>query len=67
MTMEARCSLYEIHLLCSARRTLTRDIVQEAPGTGGLGEPLNAIISGNSDKDVLVDQATDGGLRNYFQ
>ncbi|CAL1713028.1 unnamed protein product [Somion occarium] len=32
----------------------------------GLGEPLNAIISGFSDSDVLKDQETDGGLRNYF-
>lgn len=38
------------------------------PGTfpAGLGEPLNVIISGNSDADVLKDQETDGGLRNYF-
>ncbi|EIN12672.1 hypothetical protein PUNSTDRAFT_97478 [Punctularia strigosozonata HHB-11173 SS5] len=32
----------------------------------GQGEPLNAIISANSDKAVLVDQSTSGGLRNYF-
>ncbi len=32
----------------------------------GQGEPVNAIISGNSDSEVLVDQETDGGLRNYF-
>jgi len=39
------------------------------PGTfpAGLGEPLNAIVSGNSDAAVLVDQMNDGGLRNYFQ
>jgi hypothetical protein len=35
-------------------------------GTGGLGEPLNAIISGKSDKEILVDAQVDGGLRNYF-
>ena len=41
---------------------------QQAPGTtpAGLGEPLNVIITGNSDPDVLKDQETDGGLRNYF-
>lgn len=32
----------------------------------GLGEPLNAIITADSDSDVLKDQETDGGLRNYF-
>ncbi|KAF9533197.1 hypothetical protein CPB83DRAFT_942859 [Crepidotus variabilis] len=32
----------------------------------GQGEPLNAIISGNSDAAVLKDQETQGGLRNYF-
>jgi len=38
------------------------------PGTfpAGLGEPLNVIITANSDPDVLKDQETDGGLRNYF-
>lgn len=41
---------------------------QQVPGTfpAGLGEPLNAIILGSSDETVLVDQETDGGLRNYF-
>jgi hypothetical protein len=33
----------------------------------GQGEPLNIIISGNSDAAVLVDQATNGGLQNFFQ
>ncbi|KLO08546.1 hypothetical protein SCHPADRAFT_908523 [Schizopora paradoxa] len=39
------------------------------PGTfpAGLGEPLNVIISGNSDAAVLVNQLNDGGLQNYFQ
>lgn len=32
----------------------------------GQGEPLNAIITGNSDPRVLVDAEVDGGLRNYF-
>ena len=32
----------------------------------GQGEPLNAIISGNSDARVLQDAEVDGGLRNYF-
>lgn len=32
----------------------------------GLGEPLNIIISGNSDDGVLIDQSTNGGLKNYF-
>ncbi|KAJ4497050.1 hypothetical protein C8R41DRAFT_244792 [Lentinula lateritia] len=32
----------------------------------GQGEPLNIIISGNSDEAVLKDQETDGGLRNYW-
>ena len=32
----------------------------------GQGEPLNAIISGNSDSRVLQDAEVDGGLRNYF-
>ena len=33
----------------------------------GQGEPLNIIISSNSDAAVLIDQATDGGLQNFFQ
>jgi len=32
----------------------------------GMGEPLNAIISGNSDPRVLVNAEVDGGLLNYF-
>jgi hypothetical protein len=41
---------------------------QSVPGTfpEGLGEPLNVILSGNSDPAILVDQEKDGGLRNYF-
>lgn len=31
-----------------------------------LGEPLNMIISANSDPAVLQDQDTNGGLRNFF-
>lgn len=41
-------------------------LTQIAPNTGGLGEPLNVILSANSDADVLVDQEDAGGLRNYF-
>lgn len=39
-----------------------------APDTypAGLGEPLNVIISANSDKAVLVDSTNNGGLQNYF-
>ncbi|KXN82427.1 hypothetical protein AN958_02577 [Leucoagaricus sp. SymC.cos] len=33
----------------------------------GQGEPLNAIITGNSDPRVLIDAEINGGLRNYFQ
>ncbi|KAF8914922.1 hypothetical protein CPB85DRAFT_1251853 [Mucidula mucida] len=32
----------------------------------GQQEPINMIISGASDSDVLKDQSTHGGLRNYF-
>jgi len=32
----------------------------------GMGEPLNAIVSGNSDPRVLVNAEVDGGLLNYF-
>ncbi|KAF9465332.1 hypothetical protein BDZ94DRAFT_1254308 [Collybia nuda] len=32
----------------------------------GQGEPVNAIISGASDAEVLVDAEVGGGLRNYF-
>jgi hypothetical protein len=35
-------------------------------GTDGLGEPVNAILSGGSDSAVLVDTEANGGLRNYF-
>ncbi|KAK7690122.1 hypothetical protein QCA50_006771 [Cerrena zonata] len=43
-------------------------LLTQVPGTfpAGLGEPLNAIIVGSSDSDVLKDSETDGGLRNYF-
>ncbi|PSS06576.1 hypothetical protein PHLCEN_2v3634 [Hermanssonia centrifuga] len=43
-------------------------LLTQVPGTfpAGLGEPLNVIMSANSDSDVLKDQETDGGLRNYF-
>lgn len=34
--------------------------------TVGLGEPVNAILSGKSDPEILIDQEADGGLRNYF-
>lgn len=42
--------------------------MQSVPGTfpAGLGEPINAIITVNSDPTVLVDQEIEGGLRNYF-
>ncbi|KAG6830567.1 hypothetical protein H0H92_016018 [Tricholoma furcatifolium] len=33
----------------------------------GQGEPVNTVISGNSDDAVLVDSQDNGGLRNYFQ
>ncbi|EJD50503.1 hypothetical protein AURDEDRAFT_160404 [Auricularia subglabra TFB-10046 SS5] len=32
----------------------------------GLGEPLNIIMSANSDAQVLVDSPNNGGLRNYW-
>ena len=32
----------------------------------GQGEPLNMIISGNSDARVLVDAQPNGGLINFF-
>jgi len=34
--------------------------------TVGVGEPVNAILSANSDPQILIDQETNGGLRNYF-
>ena len=34
--------------------------------TVGVGEPANAILSARSDPDILIDQETNGGLRNYF-
>ncbi|KAI1793311.1 hypothetical protein LXA43DRAFT_1124615 [Ganoderma leucocontextum] len=37
-----------------------------APNTGGLGEPLNVIVSGNSDELVLVDNEEKGGFRNWM-
>ena len=42
---------------------------QSVPGTfpEGLGEPINTIITADSDSAVLVDSATDGGLQNYFE
>ena len=42
--------------------------IQEIPVTYpmGLGEPLNIVISANSDYDVLKDREDHGGFRNYF-
>ena len=42
--------------------------VQFVPDTfpAGQGEPLNAIITGNSDERVLQQTEDDGGLLNYF-
>ncbi|KAH9931660.1 uncharacterized protein BXZ73DRAFT_101570 [Epithele typhae] len=37
-----------------------------APNTGGLGEPLNVIVSGHSDEAVLVDQEIGRGFRSYM-
>jgi len=34
--------------------------------TIGVGEPVNAILSAKSDPQILIDQETNGGLRNYF-
>ena len=34
--------------------------------TVGVGEPVNAILSAKSDPQILIDQETNGGLRNYF-
>ncbi|TFK52349.1 hypothetical protein OE88DRAFT_1657558 [Heliocybe sulcata] len=44
-------------------------MLTQVPDTypAGLGEPINVILSGNSDAAVLVDQQSDGGLRNYYQ
>ncbi|PCH40256.1 hypothetical protein WOLCODRAFT_23946 [Wolfiporia cocos MD-104 SS10] len=32
----------------------------------GQGEPINVVVSGDSDSSVLVNQEIDGGLLNYF-
>lgn len=32
----------------------------------GQGEPINVVISGNSDERVLQQTETNGGLINYF-
>lgn len=34
--------------------------------TVGVGEPVNAILSAKSDPQILIDQESNGGLRNYF-
>jgi len=43
-------------------------MLTQVPNTypAGLGEPINIIITGSSDVDVLQDSETNGGLRNYF-
>ncbi|KAI0031915.1 hypothetical protein K488DRAFT_51090 [Vararia minispora EC-137] len=41
--------------------------VDNVPNSGGGHEPLNVVILGTSDADVLVDQDVNGGLINYFQ
>ena len=48
--------------------SLTLIDLQQVNGTfpPGLGEPINIVLSGNSEAAVLVDSETNGGLRNYF-
>lgn len=50
---------------CWSPTLLTSQIVN---GTypPGLGEPLNVIISGDSDPEVLVDSTFKGGFQNYM-
>ncbi|KAI0322381.1 hypothetical protein OF83DRAFT_799235 [Amylostereum chailletii] len=48
-------------------RTNGGSFLDNVPNTGGLHEPINAIILGTSDNIVLIDQQANGGLRNYFQ
>ena len=62
-------SMLTVRRLCHQPEALTvlnslQQVINTFPP--GLGEPLNVIITGNSDPDVLKDQETDGGLRNYF-
>ncbi|KAK7462293.1 hypothetical protein VKT23_007893 [Stygiomarasmius scandens] len=40
--------------------------IVEGTFPAGQGEPINMVISGNSDEAVLNDQEIDGGLRNYW-
>ncbi|KAM5533632.1 hypothetical protein V8D89_012745 [Ganoderma adspersum] len=42
------------------------EMLTVAPNTGGLGEPLNVIVSGNSDELVLADNEDQGGFRNWM-
>lgn len=53
-------------LILSFARSLSSPQQVEWTNVPGQGEPVNTIISGNSDQDVLKDQEVDGGLRNYF-
>ncbi|KIY71567.1 hypothetical protein CYLTODRAFT_450734 [Cylindrobasidium torrendii FP15055 ss-10] len=52
-----------INPVAAGKSMLTRIPWETYPA--GQGEPLNMIVSGNSDADVLVDQE-DGGLQTYF-
>ncbi|KAG8908044.1 hypothetical protein FRB99_000862, partial [Tulasnella sp. 403] len=50
-------------------RTNGGSMLTKVPNTfpDGLGEPINVIISGQSDVSVLQDRMEQGGLQNYFQ
>lgn len=37
-----------------------------APGTGGLGEPLNVILAATSSPAVLIESQANGGFLNFF-
>lgn len=65
MSEMARCSSY---VRCSHFFRLSTDgQMVENTWPAGLREPMNLIISANSDKRVLNPSTTDGGLYNYFE
>lgn len=56
--------MYQIYLELSPYWTTEQKVNGTFPE--GQGEPINVILSANSDSDVLKDTETNGGLRNYF-
>lgn len=63
ISMAGLCLLY-VHIMKRCNKADSQWVNNTFPA--GLGEPLNIILSGDSDDDVLVQSADNGGFLNYM-